>query len=286
MESKNTEFVSNYKKIGFTHFNQNDLNSINGDFYKPFIKVVFLPENYVIKIDFKVYKVEQPALFFINSNQYFAIAKATEKPAHLIYYNRDFYCVQIHDAEVACDGLLFNNIFEIPKVNLNLNETILVEQLLNQIKEELYAKDSSSEEMIRVYLKQTIIRATRAWKKQNLATEEIQVPLAEQDFFRNFSRLVEIHFREKHSVADYAELLNLAPKTLSQKLKKLNLENPNEIIKNRILLEAKRLLLFTQLSIKEVAYDLGYDDPAYFNRMFAQKTGTTPAAFKKELKNE
>ena len=112
MESKNTEFVSNYKKIGFTHFNQNDLNSINGDFYKPFIKVVFLPENYVIKIDFKVYKVEQPALFFINSNQYFAIAKTTEKPAHLIYYNRDFYCVQIHDAEVACDGLLFNNIFE------------------------------------------------------------------------------------------------------------------------------------------------------------------------------
>ncbi|WP_238586878.1 helix-turn-helix domain-containing protein [Chryseobacterium sp. Leaf405] len=112
------------------------------------------------------------------------------------------------------------------------------------------------------------------------------VPPAEQDFFRNFSRLVEIHFREKHSVAEYAELLNLAPKTLSHKLKKLNLENPNEIIKNRILLEAKRLLVFTELTIKEVAYDLGFDDPAYFNIIFTQKIGITPAGFKKELKTE
>jgi len=94
-----------------------------------------------------------------------------------------------------------------------------------------------------------------------------------------------IHYKEKHSVADYADLLNLAPKTLSNKFHKLNLENPNEMIKNRIVLEAKRLLLYSELTIKEIAYQLGYEDPAYFNRIFTQKSGKTPAAFRKEIKN-
>lgn len=286
MESKNITYISNYKKIGFTHFNHDDLPLANEAIYKSFIKVVFVPENYVVMVDFKMYTTTQPTLFFINSNQYFSIEKATNKTAYLIYYNRDFYCIQIHDDEVACDGLLFNNIFEIPNVQLNASEKKLAEQLFHQIKDEIDTQDTSAEEMIRVYLKQLIIRATRTWKKQNLTTENVVVPLTKQDFFRNFSRLVEIHFREKHSVADYAVLLHLAPKTLAHKFKRMNLENPNENIKNRILLEAKRLLMFTEWSVKEICYDLGFEDPAYFNRMFTQKTGTTPAAFRKTMKTE
>jgi len=79
--------------------------------------------------------------------------------------------------------------------------------------------------------------------------------------------------------------MNLAPKTLSNKFHKLNLENPNEMIKNRIVLEAKRLLLYSDLTIKEIAYQLGYEDPAYFNRIFTQKSEKTPAAFRKENRN-
>nr|WP_295928292.1 helix-turn-helix domain-containing protein [uncultured Dyadobacter sp.] len=61
------------------------------------------------------------------------------------------------------------------------------------------------------------------------------------------------------------------------------LSPPNDIIKDRILLEAKRLLCYTNLSVKEVAYQLGYEDPAYFNRMFTGKTGDTPHNFKKNF---
>src|SRR5690606_35407118 len=109
-------------------------------------------------------------------------------------------------------------------------------QLFAQISDELHVQDRSSEEMIRTYLKQIIIRATRQWKKQNLQNEKLDLVSTDQDFFRNFSRLVNIHYKEKHSVADYADLLNLAPNTLSNKFHKLNLENPNEMIKNRIVL--------------------------------------------------
>jgi AraC-like DNA-binding protein len=73
----------------------------------------------------------------------------------------------------------------------------------------------------------------------------------------------------------------VAPKTLSHKFKNLNLDSPNQFIINRILLEAKRLLFYTDKPVKEIAYDLGYEDPAYFNRLFTHKTGSTPTNFKK-----
>lgn len=275
---------SNYKKLGLNIFNGADLRLVNGDTFRPYIKVLLVPKGYTLAVDFNRYQTDQFTLFFINSNQYLNIIEAGNDETKLIFYNRDFYCVQIHDAEVACDGLLFNNIFEIPQVVLSNAEAGTTLDIFSAIQEELSDKDDSSEEMIRIYLKQLIIRATRTWKKQNLHNSRRQIPAEEQDFFRDFSRLVEIHFRDKHGVSEYAEILGLAPKTLSSRFNKLKLENPNEIIKNRIVLEAKRLLLYTGLSIKEIAHQLGYEDPAYFSRIFTQKTSATPAAFKKGLR--
>lgn len=285
MNSATSIFESNHKKLGLISFNSGNLDLVNGESFRHYIKVLLLPAGYALTVDFNVYETKNPTLLFINTNQYLDIQSANEDKAILIHYNRDFYCIQIHDEEVACDGLLFNNIFENPTVDLRDDELQTISQLFAQISDELNFQDRSSEEMIRTYLKQIIIRATRKWKKQNLQNEKLDLVSTDQDFFRNFSRLVNIHYKEKHSVADYADLLNLAPKTLSNKFHKLNLENPNEMIKNRIVLEAKRLLLYSELSVKEIAYQLGYDDPAYFNRIFLQKSGKTPAAFRKEIKN-
>ncbi|UPQ74826.1 helix-turn-helix domain-containing protein [Chryseobacterium nepalense] len=272
-------FEDQYKRLGIENFWENNLETINGNKFRYDIKIMFIPAGYEISVDFNYFEITQPSLFFLT-NQHVKIIKAQEK-AKLLYYNRDFYCIQIHDKEVACDGLLFHNIFEIPFVELDNEENIIIQQLFQNIEHELESKDSSAEEMIRTYVKQIIIRATRKWKKQNLDKGSIKVPSNEVDIFRDFSRLMEIHFREKHNVSEYAELLHIAPKTLTHKFKSLQLESPNQLIINRIILEAKRLLIYTDKTVKEIAYDLGYEDPAYFNRLFTNKTGNTPAHFKK-----
>jgi AraC family transcriptional activator of pobA len=270
----------NYKKLGILSIDKNNLDSVAR--YKSYIKILYLPAGYKLKVDFRQFTTTTASLFFINSNQYLELEKAGSKQGYLIYYNRDFYCVQIHDEEVACDGLLFNNIYGMPMAILSPKEDPIISGILDSIIEELSNLESSREEMIRIYVKQMIIRATRLWKQQQLG-ELNTAPSADLEFFRNFSRLVEIHFREKHSVTDYADLLAIAPKTLSKKFNRLQLSQPNDIIKDRILLEAKRLLAYASLSIKEIAYDLGYDDPAYFNRLFSNKTGQTPAVFRKQF---
>ncbi|MDQ6469780.1 AraC family transcriptional regulator [Flavobacterium sp. LHD-80] len=274
-------FESNYKKLGFFALNEDFIEEINGDLYKSYIKVLYLPEEYSITIDFKHYQTSSPSLFFINSNQYLQIDKEGKKQGYFMYYNRDFYCVQIHDAEVACDGLLFNNIFEMPMTALPDKEVLFIDGIYAQLQQEFDSPDSSQEEMIRTYLKQLIIKATRIWKIQQLGVLN-EEPSKEMDFFRDFSRLVEIHFRTKHTVADYADILGVAPKTLSNKFNRLELQQPNDIIKDRIILEAKRLLGYSSLSVKEIAYQLGYEDPAYFNRLFTNKVGDTPSNFKKK----
>lgn len=272
-------FEDNYKKLGFETFSEKNLQTLKDSNYKSEIKVFYVPEGYELTVDFKQYTTQNPVLFFLTS-QHLKVEHGREE-SHLLYYNRDFYCIQIHDKEVACDGLLFHNVFEIPFVELDENENFIIKNLFQSIKDELEWKDSSAEEMIRTYVKQIIIRATRKWKKQNLDNDKIKIPGNELDIFRDFSRHLEIHFREKHNVADYADLLHIAPKTLTHKFKSLNLESPNQFIINRILLEAKRLLFYTDKPVKEIAYDLGYEDPAYFNRLFTNKIGSTPANFKK-----
>jgi AraC-like DNA-binding protein len=273
----NLEFSSTYQKLGYAMIEQDEIAQFN-----TYIKVLLVPAGCKLTVDFTTYETTAPRLFFINATQLLHFTTISS-PAQLLYYNRDFYCVQIHDAEVACDGLLFNNILNIPAVTLDEN---LIGSLFNNIKTELNHLDGSSEEMIRTYLKQIIIHATRAWKKEHLDNAlELNIH-ADQQLFRDFGRLVELHFRTKHQVADYADLLHLAPKTLANKFSKLNLENPNDVIKTRIVLEAKRLLFYTDLTVKEIAYQLGYEDPAYFNRLFTQKAGTSPAEFRKQSKGK
>lgn len=273
-------FDVNLKTIGMAHIDSESIGLINSEVYKSYIKVLYLTKGFEIKVDFNVYRTDRPTLFFISPNQVLNIEKLGEEAGRLIFYNRDFYCIQIHDQEVACDGLLFNNINNMPMTIVPEQDATFIDYLFSRMEDEFELKDGSMEEMIRTYLKQLLIKATRLWKVQHLDGVMSARPSNDLEFFRRFTQLVEANYKEKHNVADYADLLMIAPKTLTHRFKRLNLPQPNEIIKNRIILEAKRLLVHTERTAKEIAYGLGYDDPAYFSRLFFVKTAETPSGFR------
>ena len=87
-------------------------------------------------------------------------------------------------------------------------------------------------------------------------------------------------------MAAYAELLHITPKALNKRITRYSNTTPNDVIKNRIMLEAKRLLAHIQLSSKEIAYKLGYDDIAYFTRLFTKQAGAAPQSFKLQYQQE
>jgi AraC family transcriptional activator of pobA len=95
-----------------------------------------------------------------------------------------------------------------------------------------------------------------------------------------FRELIESEFRKDNSLADYASALNVSESRLRNACLSVSEQSPMQMVHARILLEAKRQLSYTSVSVSEIAYALGFDDPAYFTRFFSQRTGMSPRAFR------
>lgn len=268
-----------YKKFGNLEFSKTSIQNDSLTTINEHIKVLFIPQNAIIQVDFQEIEMKADTLLFINPH---VILKPCETiGGQLMHFNRDFYCVEIHDQEVACDGILYNNVFEIPFINLNEEQSSEIQKIIRDIQSELKDEDSGTEEMLRTLLKLIILKSTRIWKQQHQLSDKEQQ--ADVQFLRKFSKLVEQHYKTLHTVADYADLLCVTPKNLSKKIGLVSKDTPNDIIKNRIILESKRLLAHTTMNVKEIAYSLNYEDDAYFVRFFTKHVGISPTSFRKQF---
>ena len=93
-------------------------------------------------------------------------------------------------------------------------------------------------------------------------------------------RLVEDHFRSERQIGFYAGRLAMTPDRLNDHVKRAIGVTAGHLIRQRVLTEAKRQLVFTTQAVHEIAYDLAFADPSHFARFFRQQTGTTPQAFR------
>lgn len=268
-----------YKQFGNLQFSKITLEEGALALVDEHIKILFIPKRAIIQVDFQEYEMATDSLLFINPR---VILKPCETvDGQLIYFNRDFYCIEIHDQEVACDGILYNNVFEIPFISLDEKQSNDIQKIIQEIQLEMINEDSNTEEMLRILLKLIILKSTRIWKQQHHLAEINQQ--SDVQFLRRFSKLVEQHYKTHHTVADYAELLFVTPKNLSKKIGLLSKSTPKDIIKDRIILESKRLLVHTTMTVKEIAFSLNYEDDAYFIRFFSKHTGLSPVSFRKQF---
>ncbi len=229
-------------------------------------------------IDEIVYTMPKGCILPLVSNQHFRF----EHPETLTawQFNREFYCIVEHDTEVGCVGFLFYGIRHPMFILLNEQETEEMLHLEKVFSNEMALKDNYQGEMLRTLLKRVIIKATRMAKAQCESYTEF--PDEKMDIIRRFSLLLEGNFKEQHEVKFYAAALNKSPKTLSNVFSILKQPAPSVIIRNRIVLEAKRHLHYTEKSAKEIAFDLGFESPAHFSKFFKAYTGTNVSDFKNQ----
>ncbi|MDH7445024.1 helix-turn-helix domain-containing protein [Aquimarina sp. 2201CG14-23] len=233
-----------------------------------------------IEVDGISVTLEQHKIIVLTPNQYF---KFIEGYNLIVYqFNREFYCIKDHDKEVSCHGVLFYGNSIIPIIELDSENQKKLDFLHQVFLDELETVDNIQAEMLRMLMARFIITTTRLIKQQshfeNIYNDQV-------DLIREFNVLVEYHFRKEHSVAFYAEKLFKSPKTLSNSFSKF-IKSPLQIIHDRIILEAKRLLIYTDKSAKEIAYEVGFDDASHLSRMFKKHTSLSPSEFKKQLKPE
>jgi AraC family transcriptional regulator, transcriptional activator of pobA len=221
--------------------------------------------------------------YVLNSNQIMCLTEFHHAHieqvcnAKMLRFNRPFYCVIDHDSEVGCKGILFFGASQVPILTIPDAELEKFQTVWRMFELEMQARDELQLEMLQTMLKRFVILCTRVYKAQE---QYNKIEDTKIDIVREYNFLVEQHFRTKHTVAEYAEMLNKSPKTLSNLFSKISSKTPLQFIQDRKLLEAKRLLRHSDKSIKEIAYEIGFEDLQTFGRFFKNAEGVSPSVFK------
>jgi AraC-like DNA-binding protein len=256
--------------------------AIEADFTKPHPWFTLLVVNSCLGdlvIDDTKVLCYSPTLIFLTPGQHFILSPEAESNGFSISFNQEFYCIEFHDSEVSCNGLLFLNNFSVVQIPLDEQQQTIYNNTVKEIVSEFEQNDPLLSEMLKNLLKNLLIRSNRLFRAQHTTGEPDNTNI---DSARKFSELVEKHFREFKQVVAYADMMGIAPASLTKKLQKFGIESPSRIIKNRIITEAKRMLIYTDKSVKEIAYFIGFEDQHYFSRLFSKETGISPTDYKKQ----
>jgi AraC family transcriptional activator of pobA len=237
-----------------------------------------------VKADFAEYSFEKNHLFAFSPYQPFMFS-ATQIKGTAIYFHPDFFCIHHHQTEVGCNGVLFNNIYQPPYTFINDPAAGSLSILMEQIKSELQNQRSTlaQYEILISYLKIFLITISRL-KSEQQPKNTVTVHELEKPFIlQSLKDVIEKEFKHKHSPSEYAEALNISPKALAKITKSHFNKTLTELISERIIIEAKRELYLTNKTVKEIAYELGYEDEHYFSRFFKANAEISPQIYRETV---
>lgn len=236
-----------------------------------------------VKVDVNEHELFGDTIYFFSPYQPFQFRHEQDPTGLALHFHPDFFCIEKHKAEVACNGVLFNNIYQPPSIVVTNKDEIVLSDILNKFLAEMNNSEIAQYELLISYLKIFLINASRIKIDQTpQATKNI---LSEEEPFvlKKLKDLIERNYREKHAPSEFAELLSITPKALGKLTKSHFNKTPSELIHERIIIEAKRELYLTNKSIKEIAYELGFDDEFYFSRFFKNNTEVSPQVYREKV---
>lgn len=233
-------------------------------------------------VNFKAYDVEQNALFFLTKDDVHYFDRNTSYSGVLIQFNEEFLIQDTKDIAFFSKHSLLNN-RKHPACSLTRDDEFILDEYLKLIKNELRDKNENShEELLRSYLKAFLIQVHHRWEKANILDGRRILPEdKKQQQLIKFVDLVEENYKKDLKVSYYAQLMQISSRTLSGLTSQLLDKSPSEIICERIIEEAKRMLLDTNYSIGKIGCCLGFGDDSYFVKYFKKHTGISPLDFRR-----
>lgn len=233
-----------------------------------------------LKADFSEYNYSDNCLLAFSPYQPFMLIPENDVNGTAIQFHPDFFCIHKHQEEVACNGVLFNNIYQPPVVAIDHKTIATFQMLIQQMKTEMQIAALAQYELLISYLKIFLINASRLKTAQQNAVKNAVSTLQEPFILQSLKEAIEKNYKEKHTASDYAAILNITSKALA-KLTKTHLNKTlTALISERIIIEAKRELYLTNKPVKQIAYELGYDDEYYFSRFFKTNADISPQIYR------
>ena len=230
------------------------------------------------------YSSEGFTLLFLTPYQRFQWLSGAEEDVRLMHFHGDFYCIEYHKKEVACNGLLFNNIYLKPFIEASVQIWDEVTFTLDKIAEySLTEGDNYSEAVVRSYLQLILAISSRTKALEMEKSEQENVEITNE--IAQFRRLIDENFINERSVSFYADHFGISSHAFSKKIKKELGKTPMQLIQERVTLEAKKLLHLTYKPVKEIASELNFEDEFYFSRYFKKNVGLSPPPLPRESRH-
>lgn len=249
-----------------------------------FYEIVWFTEGEgVHTVDFSEYPVAPGTLFFIAPGQVHNFDDHYEGQSGYVIK----ICADLMGETCGDDlDILRYRLFDtdtVPYHRIGAEAAARLENIVAQLREENRLVGAvGHKDYLRALVRMLIISIERAC--EGCSAEPAQRSSAAQTTFIAFRRLIDQHHRRLHSVKEYASMLGVSPKTLTNHVAECSPHSPLEIINARLVLEAKRMLRYGTMMVKEIAFELGFEDPSYFVKFFKRHTGQLPADFRDAAK--
>jgi AraC-like DNA-binding protein len=232
----------------------------------------------ILRVDQAAYPFAAPALICLSPYQRATFSARRKTAGWALQFHANFFCIETHHHAVGCNGVLFNEVYEVPLVKLDAATLAEFAALFRTMDAELRGRGVAHLEVLVSCLKIVLIKATRL----KLAQQGSEGLAATQrpDVLRRLRDLLEASYHELHRPSEYARQLGISSKTLAQLVRIHHGKTLSELIRDRVMKDAKWQLLHTRKPVKQVAFEVGFADEFYFSRLFKRSFGCSPAAFR------
>lgn len=227
-------------------------------------------------VDFEQSECKTNQIHIVNPGSIHKLNRSRTTEGYVLLFSRTFFDQNQPNPNYFIYRNDFSKFLELKPIDFNR-----ILELVLWIEREQQSQQAFSAKSTRNILELVVIEIQRS-----LHFEALTVATENDALFDQFMHDVNLNFNIQHSLAHYSKIMHLSPDKLNKICQEKVNKTPSEIIQERILLEAKRLLFHSQLSIKEIAFALGYEDPSYFNRIFKQKVDLTPAGFRANIREK
>lgn len=229
-------------------------------------------------IDFQQFQVRPHQVYAMRPSQIHSWEFSAETDGYMLNFNESFFTAICHNKYFVQEFPLFSAISGSPVTLLEAECCGEVHALMERMLREFQEEKPYKLDILRGMLLQLLVLLSRQLPRES----QPDISHHQRTILGNFERLIEQHFREKRLPRDYAELLFITPNHLNA-LSNAVLGTPaGELIRDRVVLEAKRLLVNSDFNITQIADNLHFEDNAYFTRFFKKYTGMAPELFRQE----
>ena len=230
-------------------------------------------------VDFTRYPVCGNMLFFISPGQIHYFDREICSEGTILHFNANFLSDESSSESAFLKYNMFNAFDAEPFCRLSDDAADKLDLIIRNLHDETSNKDSfAHRDYLKCLVHLFLIEARRAghWNAGNL----LCMNHSASRIFIRFRQMLECNYKSMHTVKEYAAALNISSKTLTNCVAESARSTPLKLINDRIVLEAKRQLFYSDIKVKELAYRLGFEDPSYFVKFFKRQSGFLPAEFR------